>query len=292
MFACIAPAGGSLFEWTAGGAAQGVAWTPLTAPAKPFVTGGVGTGQACVNVSASTPARVDCFWGDGGLIPAPAPQNSTCINFQDCTPALWGLYWAPDDATRPVQIAMLESFQLRATPSCIGWGVGQIECFFPDKALSDLATIRESGATIWHVLSYNLDSLALREQTLIAANLARQGIVINPNFWQESLGVAAPTPEFGPKVGKIVNNPKTLALFACFKGPPFQSLCVAGLIASSYTSVQSLPSPTAAQLATYRTSRRLVFKLVGTPGVAPEQPRPPCPGPHPCAIRQPQPAVQ
>jgi hypothetical protein len=56
-----------------------------------------------------------------------------------------------------------------------------------------------------------------------------------------------------------------------FKGPPFQSLCVAGLIDSKF----GTPSTPAAPTPAYWATRRLVFKLVGNPnGVAPQEPTP------------------
>jgi hypothetical protein len=92
---------------------------------------------------------------------------------------------------------MLDLFQLKATPSCIGWSAGHIECFYPNKALSDSVTSSETNANIFHVLSYNTDhgGNLLREE--LAFDLLRNGIVMNTGFWQESLGVAAPTTELG-----------------------------------------------------------------------------------------------
>lgn len=270
--ACIVPDNGNLSELTATGASQSVAWA--TAGPTKFVTGGgVNTGQACVTVpsATSTPARTDCFFGDGGRIDVPP---TTCSVARPCR---WGLSWAPDDMSRKTEIAMLEPFPLKAQPSCLAWAAGQIECFFPDKALSTFPSTPDTNAAILHVLSFDLDFRAAQQQRWRALELGLEGIVINPGFWQESLGVAAPTREWGKIVLRghtitaPVNNPKTLTSFACFKGPLFQSLCVAGLIDSKYAGVQTNPTP--AQLDVYRASRRLVFRLVGNPnGVPPQQP--------------------
>jgi hypothetical protein len=162
------------------------------------------------------------------------------------------------------------------TPSCIGWALGKIECFFPDKKIDPHAqTTAQADATIWHVLSYGEDI-----RTMLIEMLSPPPGK-SPGFWQENLGIAAPAKELdfvsvpggGIHFPDVVDNPKTLTSFACFKGPPFQSLCVAGLIDSNFVRVQS---PTPAQLGTFRTSRRLVFKLVGNPlGVEPQAPMPP-----------------
>jgi hypothetical protein len=85
-------------------------------------------------------------------------------------PAL-GLFWAPDNGSRPVQMAMKEAFPVKATPSCIGWSAGQIECFLPDKAFSDYFTTSSAGAGIFHVLSYNTDHFANRERLALASVL-------------------------------------------------------------------------------------------------------------------------
>ena len=254
-FACVARATtGGLFEFTADAAGQSVTWNP----AKSLVTS-VATGQSCVTSpsATSTPARTDCFFGDGGLGSGPS-----------------GLFWIPDDGSRPLRLAMGESFPLKATPSCIGWMPGQIECFFPDKTIDPHAqSATQADAMIWHVLSYGEDI-----RTILTEMLAPPPGK-SPGFWQENLGVAAPSMELdflsvGPgsvHVPSVVNNPKTLTSFACFQGPPFQSLCVAGLIDSFYVKVATNPTP--AQLGTYRTSRRLVYKLVGNPmGVPPQAP--------------------
>ncbi|SHG59924.1 hypothetical protein SAMN05444169_3258 [Bradyrhizobium erythrophlei] len=304
LFACILIANRKLFEVTGSTnpAADGVAWPPLVAGANEFVHSGVNTGQACVTFPSATsaPARADCFFGDGGLIPAPPPPLIPCefgshgqiLRCQKGLPASWGLFWAPDDASRPVQIAMLEQFQLKATPSCIGWSAGQIECFYPNKALSDSVTSSETNANIFHVLSYNTDhgGNLLREE--LAFDLLRNGIVMNTGFWQESLGVAAPTTELGRvtvrghSILAPVQNPKSLSSFACFKGPPFQSFCVAGLIDSRFATVNP---PTTATIPTYRASRRLVFNLVGNPnGVAPQEPPTILKVSVPVGVRQPK----
>jgi len=285
-FACILTANNKLFEVTGSASTgmDGIAWPPGVLASTEIVHGGVNTGQACVTFPSSTPtpARTDCFFGDGGLITAP-PVPFPCefgahgqlLNCKKGPPV--GLFWAPDDGSRPVQIAALEEFFLKATPSCIGWSAGQIECFFPNKALSDYVRPSETNANIFHVLSYNTDHFATLQREALASVLLQGGTILNIGFWQESLGVAAPTTELGKvtirghSIVAPVENPKTLTSFACFKGPPFQSLCVAGLIDSKF----GTPSTPAAPTPAYWATRRLVFKLVGNPnGVAPQEPTP------------------
>ena len=283
QFACVLIANQKLFQVTgnANSTMDGITWSSGPTP---FVAAGVNTGQACITFpsSTATPARTDCFFGDGGLITAP-PVPFPCdfgphgqlLNCKKGPPV--GLFWAPDNGSRPVQMAMIEKFFLKAAPSCIGWSAGQIECFFPNKAISDVVNQSETDANIFHVLSYNTDAFATRQRLALASVLLQQGVILNTGFWQESLGVAAPTTELGTAtirghtVRVPVANPKTLTSFACFNGPQFQSLCVAGLIDSRFGTPSTPAAPTPAFWAT----RRLVFKLVGNPlGVAPQEPTP------------------
>jgi hypothetical protein len=282
MFACMSTASPGFAELLGSGTPNGmdtsVTWT---SPPKSFGSS-VFTPISCV-----TFARTDCFYGDGGRLPhGPIP----CTNPAEpitCKGAPWrqGLLWMPDDGSRPEQFAMLENFPLLARPSCVGWADGQSECFFPDQQPSDGFDARFANETIWHVISFGLDPRARSAQMLEAAHLSQAfGIIVNPGFWQQSIGIPAPSEELGRiTVGNHsilgpVQNPKTLTSFTCFAGPKFQSLCVAGFQDSHYLSpANTLLTPTSPPeaLAAYRTTHELLFTLVGNPnGVAPQQPPP------------------
>ena len=222
---------------------EGLSWTTMTPVDAPT---GLATAPECLS---AVMGRSDCFFGFSGRT---------------------GLGSAGDDGSRPVGPLVFTSAianlgqdlsNVSIRPSCVSFsanpGPGAYECAFdynPGVDPSDIPTGNFADANI---------DLALSN---------------GPFFWTQSLGVAAPSEEWGTttvlghSLLTIVTIPKAVKSLTCARGPNYQSLCVAAVVESHPGGPPPANTP---QWKTFEAKAyRLVWTLAGTIGVAPAPPPP------------------